>query len=327
MRIKTQLYRDQIPPDLLAPPIIATLGNYDGIHRGHQAILERMNEERRLQGGGTLVTISFHPHPAVVLKKLPASPWITSPRQKLSILGEFGCDALFLLRFTAEFSRLHAEEFVQRYLIDLLKVDYLFIGEDAAIGRGREGGASYIVSAMRTRGKNAEIVPFVMENGEKIASKTIRGEIRAGNMEQVQALLGRPYSIEGRVTRGAARGREMNVPTANITFAKRELPPRGVYATFTRVDSDIIPSVTNIGVKPTFGESQLTIETHLLEKGRNIYGERIEVFFLRRLRDEMKFEGIESLKQQIQRDIQDAQSTLTSSAQEQVLRWLHHGRK
>lgn len=326
MRTRTKLLRDHIPAGVLVPPILATLGNYDGIHRGHQRILERMREERDRLGGGTLVTISFYPHPAVVLKKLPTSPWITSPRQKLDILTRFECDVLFLLKFTTDFSRLHADEFVQRYLIDLLNVDHLFVGEDAAIGRGREGGADFIVSAMKARGKQGEIVPFVLENGEKIASKTIRGEIRAGNMEQVQALLGRPYSIEGCVTRGAARGREMKVPTANITYAKRELPPQGVYATWTRVDREIVPSVTNVGVKPTFGENQLTIETHLLERGRDIYGKRIEVFFVNRLRAEMKFDDVEKLKEQIHKDITRAQELLTPTAKEHVLRWLHHDR-
>jgi riboflavin kinase / FMN adenylyltransferase len=317
----TRLFRNDIPAGVLKRPVIVTLGSYDGIHRGHQRILEVAREQRASSEEGTVVMVSFYPHPSVVLGVRDNSPVLTNLRQKLDILGRHGVDALYLIRFTRSFSQLTPREFIDEYLLRRLDLSHLFIGEDAAVGRGREGNATVLASHLATRGRSAVIVPFATEEGEKIASRTIRRYLAEGRVREAGVLLGRSYSIEGPVRRGEQRGRALGTPTLNLMYGNAAVPRTGVYATFTRIGKTIAPSVTNVGTKPTFGTFPLGVETHLLEPVESGYGDRVEVFFVERLRDEETFPDAQALQARIRADIRNAKAYLDEASRATIARW------
>jgi len=305
---RTVVVRDAsiLPP--LRSPVVATLGNLDGVHRGHQALLDTMN---RLKGGGSSLVLSFYPHPGAVLGKMPRVPLLTTLRQRVEIMSSFGVDLFFLIHFTLVFSKVRAGEFIDRYLIDLLKVDHLIIGPDAHVGFGREGTPDFITQHLTQRGRQVTVLPFVEVGGERISSKRIRAVVGEGDVEGAAELLGRLYGVSGYVERGDQRGRLLGFRTANVALGKYAAPAFGVYATWVNLKGVRYAGITNIGVRPTFGGVRPTIESHLLDyAGGDFYGEEVSVEFVARLRPEMKFPSVVELTAQIRSDVAIARKIL-----------------
>ncbi|MFM1846588.1 MAG: bifunctional riboflavin kinase and synthetase [Pseudomonadota bacterium] len=307
---RTLVVRDASILPALRSPVVATLGNLDGVHRGHQALLERINSVR---GAGSSVVISFYPHPGAVLGKMPQVPLLTTLRQRVDILGGYGVDLFFLIHFTRAFSKIRAGDFIDRYLIDLLDIEHLVIGPDAHVGFEREGTPEFIERHLAARGRQVTVLPFVDSGSERISSKRIRAVVAEGDVAGAAELLGRLYRVSGFVERGDQRGRLIGFRTANVALGKYAVPAFGVYATWVTLQGRRYPAVTNIGVRPTFGGVRPTIESHLIGySGEEFYGEAVGVEFVSRLRPEMKFPSVVELTDQIRHDVGVAQKVLGS---------------
>lgn len=294
-------------------PVGVTIGNFDGLHVGHREVIDRLvamvrAKEQLDQQPGTTVIVSFYPHPSVVLGRAQAIPQITPLHQKVSILKEWGVEKFLLLHFTPALARLSAAEFLDRYIIRGLGAQCAVLGPDTALGRNREGSKEFIAEYLTRAGLAVSEVSFKEELGERVSSRRIRALLEAGEVHAAQQLLGRPYALEGRVCAGAARGRAIGVPTANIRSPRQVIPRHGVYASWVRLpDGQKYPAVTNVGVRPTVSaDGVVTIESHLLDYSGDLYGKRIEVGLVNKLRDERKFADVSELTAQIVKDIEKA---------------------
>lgn len=293
--------------------LVATLGMFDGVHLGHQALI---NAVVRYAAAGLdsktshiwrRAVITFSPHPEVALGRLEEILKLTSLRQSVRQLEDLGIDIMVILRFDISLRSMSAADFVNSVLIDELRVRHLVIGEDARVGKDRRGTPQVIAQLMAARGYSCEVLEFIGEEGSRISSGRIRTALELGDVELAQRCMGRPYAVEGRVIRGDGRGKGLGVPTANIYSPGQIFPKRGVYVSNVDLGGEVVRSVTNIGVRPTFGGDRVQVESHLIGySGADFYGRRIEVSFLGRLRDERKFSGIEELKAQIESDIASA---------------------
>ena len=289
---------------------VAVLGNLDGVHRGHQRLLA---EARSIADKRSvpLLTVSFYPHPAVVLGRTSELPMITSLRQKVRVLDALGVDRIALVRFTSALSQLSAEDFVGKVLLGMLNIETLVVGPDAAVGRGRTGTASVLAEIFERAGRACTTLPFLELEGERVSSRRIRSVVAAGDLATARALLGRGFALDGRVQHGAKRGQGIGFPTLNLAVNGRVLPPRGVYATRTQIGACRYPSVTNLGVRPTFAGTTLSAETHLLDyAGPALYGNVIEVEFVEHIREERRFPSVQELRHQIGRDVEEARKLL-----------------
>ncbi len=287
---------------------IGTIGNYDGIHRGQQAILERVVDCARASGAASAV-VTFDPHPLKVLQPESAPPALTTSAQKRRLLAALGVEHLLVVRFTPEVAGTPAERFVSEFLAGRLALGAVFVGRRFAFGRGREGDLGLLERVGRAAGLEAVGVDEVLEDGSPISSTRVRREVAAGRVEEAGKLLGRPFAVEGAVVRGDGRGREIGWPTANMKTANELLPGDGVYATRIRVGArgETRPAVTNVGVRPTVGEGAArVVETHVLGFEGDLYGEEVEVLFERRLREERRFPSLADLSEQIGRDVETA---------------------
>ena len=297
-------------PDVPIEPVV-TIGNFDGVHRGHQAILSRLREEGERLGAPTMV-ITFSPHPSQVLR--PSVPFhgVMSLREKMRCLWELGIDHALVIRFDHEFTEMTASEFVEEVLWDALRVRAVHVGRDTRFGSGREGDIQFLSSEGRRLGFHVGIVEPVLVDGEVISSSRIRKAVLAGQLREASRLLGRAHRIVGVVEKGDQRGRTLGFPTANLTSDGAMLPPDGVYAAWSYLeDGKRHPSVVNIGVRPTFDvEPRRVVEVHLLDFSADLYGQRLQVGLMERIRGEAKFEGVAELKAQIQRDVVAARRLL-----------------
>jgi riboflavin kinase/FMN adenylyltransferase len=285
---------------------VATIGNFDGLHRGHRAILDRIRERARATGGESLL-ITFDPHPLTVLAPERAPRMLTTRRQKLALLDESALDYVLVLPFTMELASVDAEAFVRDDLVEGLGVREIYVGANFNFGRGREGTADLLVRLCAGLGVRAEVVPEVRSLGSPISSSRIRRALLSGEVELARDLLGRPYAIEGKVVRGAGRGAGLGFPTANLQTPNDLVPQDGVYVTLAAVEAAPRPSVTNIGTRPTFGAADRVIETHLLDPpAGDLYDRPIELRFLARLRAELKFGSAAALVEQVRRDVERA---------------------
>lgn len=299
MRVETTV--EALRAHLTLP--VATIGNFDGVHRGHQAILARLLERRRTLGGQALV-ITFDPHPLRVIAPERAPKMISTPRQKRALLAAAGVDAMLVLKFDATFAAVSAADFVTDYLARGLGVREVHVGANFNFGRGREGDTTALIARCAEQGITAAVVDEVRCLDSAVSSSRIRRAILAGEVELGRELLGRPFAIEGTVTHGAGRGAALGARTANLETGNELVPQDGVYVTEAILDGRAFPSVTNVGTRPTFAGRDFAIETHLLEGGGDLYEKPIEVRFLTRLRPELKFESTEALGAQIRRDIE-----------------------
>ena len=304
---------DRIEPDTM---VAATLGNFDGVHTGHQKILRAINAKRdtwRSEGlKAASLLVSFYPHPLAVIQKGRELPFISTLRQRIRWVGDCGVDYMLLIHFCASFATMKAEDFIDEYLLRRARVSHLVLGADARVGNGGKGTAAFIAERLAGAGRSVEVLPYHAYEGLRVSSGAIRNEIGAGHFERVTAMLGRCYRYEGRVKPGDRRGRTIGVPTLNLGPGAQLLPPRGVYATRTHLpDGAIYNSVSNVGLRPTFNGQDLRLESHLLDfPGGDLTGARIEVAFVQQLRDEIAFPGIEALKAQIAADIARAREVL-----------------
>ena len=292
------------------PHPVVTLGNFDGIHLGHQAILARVVHDARARQGTALV-LTFHPHPLAVLRPTLALPLILSLREKLRLFAAQDIQGVFLQHFTLPFSRLTPEEFVQRYLVEAIGTEKIIVGHNVSFGRNRAGRAETLEQLGRLCGVEVEIVGPVLLDDREVSSTTVRALLSAGDMRAVARFLGRPYTVSGRVEKGFQRGRGLGFPTANLRPRADVLLPNGVYAVLVTIGEQEVPGVANVGVNPTFGGNKRTIEAHLFDFSADLYGQRLRVGFVEHLRGERKFPSVQELARQIQEDASRARALLS----------------
>jgi len=286
-----------------------TIGVFDGIHLGHRRLMERLKEEAE-RGGLVAGVLTFDRHPQQVLHPESTMPYLTSKEEKLSLLRQLGVDLVVVLPFTRQTAQLTARQFVS-LLRKQLKMRTLVVGPDFALGRGREGDATYLKTLSREMGFTLVAVPTVRKNGEVVSSTAIRTALASGELDRVTRLLGRPFSISGQIGPGAERGRTLGFPTANLSVDPgKALPPDGVYVTWAYINGRVHPSVTNIGLRPTFGDGQRNVEVYLLDFQGDLYGQELRIELVERLRGEKRFASAEELKAQIASDVDQARAIL-----------------
>jgi len=298
-------YPEDARPPRWHQPVLA-LGNFDGLHRGHIKIIERVRRVTTERGGTPLV-LTFDPHPPRVVRPDKAPLLLMTLDQKLEALSKAGIHGVAIVRFTHELSRWAPETFVKNVLVDWLRVAEVWVGADFLFGRDRSGNFSLLRAQGAQYGFRAEKIDPVRYKEFVVSSTRIRRLVAEGRVDEAGALLGRHFFIDGTVIRGAGRGRELGVPTANLETPNELIPPHGIYATTVTIDGVVYPSVTNIGVRPTFEASPRTvIEAHVLGVDRDLYGHDLRLAFVQRLRDERRFPDIDALKAQMDADIRRA---------------------
>jgi riboflavin kinase/FMN adenylyltransferase len=294
-------YPDDPRPPLWRQPVLA-LGNFDGMHRGHLKIIERVRrgaEER----GSTAVAMTFDPHPSKIVRPDKAPPLLMTHQQKLEALARGGMHGVAIVRFTPELAQWDPEMFVRSVLVEWLHVAEVWVGANFLFGHDRSGNFSLLRSLGARYGFRAEKIDPVRYKDFVVSSTRVRRLVSEGRVDEAGALLGHYYALDGTVVQGQKRGRELGFPTANLCPENELIPPAGVYATTANIDGMAYPSLTNIGTRPTFesGEENI-IETHVLDMNKDIYGAKLRLGFVQRLRDEKKFDGTDALKAQIEAD-------------------------
>lgn len=283
-------------------PMAATLGNFDGVHLGHQAILASTLAASRARGIPSLC-ITFDPHPLAVVAPSRRPKLLMTRRQKIDAIEASGIDGLLILPFDRELAALTGEEFFGDLLGERIRFASVHVGSSFRFGRLRAGDLKLLETIGAARGFSVVGVAPLEVGGETVSSTAVRTAIEEGDVARARAMLGRPFEMTGLVVRGEGRGRRLRFPTANVAFENEIVPRRGVYVTDTIAFASRYPSVTNVGVRPTFDGKHVTLETHLLDADEDLYGSRVEVRFLARLRDEIQFEGPSQLADQIARDV------------------------
>jgi riboflavin kinase/FMN adenylyltransferase len=292
------------------PHPVVSLGNFDGVHLGHQAILTKaINEAHAIQG--TALVLTFHPHPLTILRPNHPLPLILSLREKLLLLCSLGVDGVILQRFSSAFSHVTAEEFVRRYLVDIVGVERVIVGHNVSFGYRRSGSAETLTTMGKQFGFAVDVVGPVMVDNIEVSSTVVRTLLGAAKMREVTRLLGRAYAVSGRVERGFQRGRTIGFPTANLRPRADLLLPNGVYAVTVDLDEKTsVAGVANVGMNPTFGNNRRTIEAHLFDYSADLYGKRLRVSFIEHIREERKFPSVPDLIRQIQEDANRARVVL-----------------
>jgi riboflavin kinase/FMN adenylyltransferase len=303
MRIARGL--ESVPPE--ARPSAVALGIFDGVHLGHRAILGTALTRARADGLEA-VACTFDPHPMEVLQPDRAPRPITTLEERLALIGETGMDTVVVLTFTRELAAVEPEAFVKEVLLERLRAREIVVGYNHRFGRGARGDARLLQELAPRMGFQAHVVPPMTVEGAPVSSSEIRAALLRGDVIRAARDLGRPYSIAGPVTSGAGRGRTLGFPTANVESERPVLVARGVYRGRMLVDDAAHPAVVNVGVRPTFGETTLAVEAHLLDFSGDLYGRRVRLEFLERLREEMRFPSVEALKAQVARDIESARA-------------------
>lgn len=288
-----------------------TIGSFDGVHRGHQCLINQLAQAARANSVPSVV-ITFFPHPLIALQKESPPFYLTLPEEKAAILDEMGVDVLLTLPFDRAMAECRADSFLEELQ---LKLNYrgLWIGADFAFGYKREGDRHFLARQSMRGQFQLHVVPSLCEHGRKISSTRIRETLRAGDVAGARLLLGRDYFLQGKVGSGAGRGRDLGFPTANILSQDIRLKPQtGVYACWVEMHEKKYAAVINIGVRPTFYRNQIepVMEAHLLNFDGDLYGEQLKLIFVEHIRAERKFAGADELVQQIQLDIKQAEAVL-----------------
>jgi riboflavin kinase/FMN adenylyltransferase len=282
-------------------PVLA-LGNFDGVHRGHRKILERVCRVAR-ERTVTPVVMTFDPHPPRVVRPDKAPPLLMTTAQKLEAIAETGVEGVAIVRFTFDLSRWDPETFVRAVLVDWLRVSEVWVGANFLFGRDRAGNFTLLRALGAQYGFRAEKIDPIRYKDFVVSSTRVRRLISEGRVDEAGALLGHQYFIDGRVAHGDKRGRTIGFPTLNVQTENELLPPNGVYVTTATIDGVAHPSVTNVGVRPTVDRSgRVQVETHLFDFDREVYGAAVRVGFVQRIRDERTFESLDALKGQIAED-------------------------
>ncbi len=293
------------PPPRWPQPVLA-LGNFDGLHRGHMKIIDRVRR-RAGERAGTPAAMTFDPHPPRVLRPDKAPPLLMTTAQRLEALGRAGMQGVAVVRFTPELSRWDPEAFVRAVLVEWLHVAEVWVGANFTFGHERAGNFTVLRSLGARYGFRAEKIDPVRYKDFVVSSTRVRRLVSEGRVDEAGALLGHHYFVDGAIARGAGRGRGIGFPTANLETGNDLLPPPGVYATTVTIAGVVHPSITNVGFRPTFGDvDRITIETHVFDFDRDLYGEHVRVSFVQRLRDERAFPDVDALRAQIDADCRAA---------------------
>ncbi|KAB0546486.1 bifunctional riboflavin kinase/FAD synthetase [Pseudomonas argentinensis] len=282
---------------------VATIGNFDGVHRGHQAILARLRE-RAAELGVPSCVVLFEPQPREYFDPEGAPARLSRLRDKLALLAAEGVDRVLCLTFNPRLRELSAAEFVQRALIDGLGVLHLEVGDDFRFGCDRAGDFAFLAEAAQRVGFSVEAAKTVEIDGQRVSSTRVREALASGDFTVAERMLGRPFRIVGRVLHGQKLGRQLNAPTANVQLKRKRVPLTGVYLVSVEIDGQPWPGVANIGVRPSVaGDGSAHLEVHLLDFAGDLYGRRLTVAFHHKLRDEQRFASLEALKTAIAADI------------------------
>lgn len=298
----------------LGTPHAVTIGNFDGLHLGHQAMLARLREVAQTRGLPSCV-LSFEPHPREFFTPEQAPARLSSLREKADYLQRMGIDRLHVFRFDRAFSSLTADAFIEQVLGRVLEARYVLVGDDFRYGAKRAGDFALLKTAGQSLGFDAEFLPTVAMNGERASSTAVRRALAAGELEHAARLLGRPYSISGRVVHGDKLGRDIGFPTANIQLKHNRPPLMGIFAVeVCGLDGEPLPGVASLGKRPTVKNADAVpvLEVHLFDFNTEIYRRRVRVDFLHKLRDEEKYPDLDSLVAQIRRDVDNARQFLST---------------
>ncbi len=293
-------------------PSVVTIGNFDGVHLGHQEILLGVRERAR-RADLLSAVLTFYPHPARVLRPAMAPALLATLDQRLRAFEAAGMDAALVLRFDAELAKVSAEVFVQRYLVDTMRAKAILVGGNFRFGHRQAGDVKLLEELGRRSDFEVHVVLPVVADGVVVSSSAIREAVRDGRMEDAARLLGRPFALEGEIRPGTGQGRKLVVPTLNLATEQECLPKLGVYATETVVEGKVYRSATNVGMRPTFDGTRLAIESHLLDFSQQLTAGRMEVRFWKRLRDEQRFAGPQALRNQVLKDIEQAREFFRTS--------------
>lgn len=291
---------------------VVTIGNFDGVHLAHQAICRRVTE-RADAAGAESAAVSFHPHPAAVLAAARAPRLLVGIRDRVVLLAQTGIELIVVQRFTPALARIEPEAFVDTYLVDRLGAMHVVIGHNFRFGHHRRGDEDLLRRLGAARGFTVEAVGPIVKEGIVVSSTAIREAIAAGDLARAGLLLGRPHFVSGRVVHGEHRGAMLGFPTANLRLSAGLLPPNGVYAVRVDAGGPAYGGIANLGTTPTFGPGAEKLEAHLFDFSGDLYGRRLRLSFVRRLRSEAKFSGPEALAAQIRRDVVAAREALDES--------------
>jgi riboflavin kinase/FMN adenylyltransferase len=298
--METIHFPDDSRPPWLVHPVLA-LGNFDGLHRGHLKIIERV-KRGAAEHGGTPMAMTFDPHPPRIVRPDKAPPLLMTKTQRLEALHRAGISCVAVVRFTRELSEWDPETFVRTVLVDWLRVSEVWVGANFLFGHGRSGNFSLLRTLGQLHGFRADKIDPVRYKDFVVSSTRIRRLVSEARMDEAGALLGHPYFLDGTIVEGRKRGKTIGFPTANMVTDNELIPPHGVYATTTTIDGLVHAGLTNIGVRPTFDETEPTIETHLLQYSGDLYGRTVRLAFVQRLRDERRFDDVHALRAQIEAD-------------------------
>ncbi len=290
---------------------VVTLGNFDGLHIGHQVLIGKVVNRAREIGGNSIV-FTFHPHPLKVLSPDTCPPLISTYEEKIALFEELGIDLLLMIPFTRKIAEMSAWDFAETVLANTLNASEVFVGFNYRFGRDREGSVDRLREFGEKLGFRVTEVREVTVHDEVVSSTKIRDLLRAGNVDHAARLLGRPYAITGRVVKGDQRGRTLGFPTANVEPVHEIMPYPGVYAVRVFLEGKQYDGVANAGFRPTFDKRDLCLEAHILDFSGEVYGKEITLFFVAKIRDEKRFESLEALKAQIEKDIVEGRKRLHS---------------
>lgn len=285
-------YPEARPPKW--PAVVAALGNFDGLHRGHLKLLERVRRQA-VERGGTPVAIVFDPHPPRIVRPEKAPKLLMTLEQKIDAFERAGMQAVVVISFTKDLALWAPETFVEKVLIEWLHVAEVWVGANFLFGRDRAGTFTLLRALGEDRGFRVDKIDPVRYKDFVVSSTRIRRLVEEGRVDEAAALLGHQYTVEGVVIRGDARGRTLGMPTANLETANELLPANGIYATVAIVDGVHYPAVTSVGIRPTIGDETFTVETHLFDVALDLYDRRMAVAFVRWIRAEQRFDGLEAL--------------------------------
>lgn len=300
-----------------SPPgeISLTIGNFDGVHLGHRELLRRTVAHAR-DLGMQAVALTFTPHPIRYFTPKARFYEITTTGEKAARMEELGIDVMVVESFTGEIGGMGPEEFARTVVHERMRARYVTVGYDFTFGRNRTGSPGLLQRIGKELGFEVDVVPPLLRGGAIVSSSRIRELLLSGRVREAEELLCRPYAVSGRVIPGAARGRKLGFPTANIAFVQELLPLPGVYVIDAGVGGVVRRGVANVGFNPTFGENSLGVEAHLLDFSGDLYGQEMAVYFRDRIRDERKFKTVEELVRQIGKDVRYARSARFASRRE-----------
>jgi riboflavin kinase/FMN adenylyltransferase len=283
---------------------VIAIGVFDGVHLGHQKIIKALVEEAKKFGLPSLL-LTFHPHPETILSKREVN-LLQTLDQRMSEIKKYGVQMAAVLPFNKKFAKLSAEEFIQTVIMDKFKAKKIIVGDNFRFGKKREGDVKKLREFALQCGFSVVSIPAVKKQNFVVSSSLIRDQLRRGDIETANTLLGRPYEISGTVVKGKSRGKTLGFPTANIHPANDIAPP-GVFISKICIDSKLFPSVTHVGTKPTFNEPETMIESYIIDYKNDLYGKNLRVLFLKKIRNEKKFETSDELSFQIKKDLNQAQ--------------------